>query len=108
MSFRREFVFQLSRKLIGFCVVVPLAFLLQNHWALVAGTLASKLAATVISYLMHPFRPRLSLKRIGQLFRFSKWILLHNVVAFCTRALFRLLRRTHVRRRDVGHIQHQL
>ena len=82
LSFRREFVFQLSRKLIGFCVVVPLAFLLQNHWALVAGTLASKLAATVISYLMHPFRPRLSLKRIGKLFHFSKWILLHNVVAF--------------------------
>jgi lipopolysaccharide exporter len=82
LSFRREFVFQISRKLIGFCVVVPLAFLLQNHWALVAGTLMSKVAATVISYLMHPFRPRLSLKRIGQLFHFSKWILLHNVVAF--------------------------
>ncbi|HEY6512640.1 MAG TPA: lipopolysaccharide biosynthesis protein [Burkholderiaceae bacterium] len=82
LSFRREFVFQLSRKLIGFSVVVPLAFLLQNHWALVAGTLASKLAATVISYLMHPFRPRPSLKRIGELFHFSKWILLHNVVAF--------------------------
>jgi lipopolysaccharide exporter len=82
LSFRREFVFQLSRKLIAFCVVVPLAFLLQNYWALVAGSLSSKLAATVISYLMHPFRPRPSLKRIGQLFHFSKWILLHNVVAF--------------------------
>jgi O-antigen/teichoic acid export membrane protein len=31
---------------------------------------------------MHPFRPRPSLERIGQLFHFSKWILLHNVIAF--------------------------
>jgi O-antigen/teichoic acid export membrane protein len=82
LSFRREFVFQLSRKLVGFCVVVPLAFILRNYWALVIGTLTSKLAATTISYLMHPFRPRLSLQHIGQLFRFSKWILLHNIVAF--------------------------
>jgi O-antigen/teichoic acid export membrane protein len=82
LTFRREFVFQVSRKLIGFCVVVPLAFLLQSHWALVAGTLASKLGATALSYAMHPFRPRLSLKRIRPLFHFSKWILLHNVIAF--------------------------
>jgi len=82
LTFRREFVFQLSRKLVGFCVVVPLAFLLNNHWALVAGSLAAKLASTGISYLMHPFRPKLSLKRIGHLFRFSKWILVHNMVAF--------------------------
>lgn len=34
LTFRREFVFQLSRKLIGFCVVVPLAFWLRNYWAL--------------------------------------------------------------------------
>jgi len=82
LTFRREFVFQLSRKVAGFCVVVPLAFALRNYWALVAGTLVSKLASTTISYLMHPFRPRLSLRRIGQLFHFSKWILLHNVIGF--------------------------
>jgi lipopolysaccharide exporter len=82
LTFRREFLFQLSRKLVGFFIVVPLAFLWGNHWALVAGSLGSKLAGTAISYLMHPFRPRLSFKRIGHLLRFSKWILLHNVVGF--------------------------
>lgn len=82
LTFRREFVFQLSRKFLGFCVVIPLAFLLRNYWALVIGTLVSKVASTGISYLMHPFRPRLSLARIRQLFGFSRWILLHNAVAF--------------------------
>lgn len=82
LTFRREFVFQLSRKLIGFCVVVPLAFWLRNYWALVAGTLAAKLGSTALSYAMHPFRPRLSLSQFRQLFRFSRWLLFHNIVGF--------------------------
>ena len=82
LSFRREFVFQISRKLIGFCVVVPLAFWLRSYWALVAGTLVAKLGSTGISYLMHPFRPRFSMARFRQLFGFSRWILFHNIVAF--------------------------
>lgn len=82
LTFRREFVFQLSRKLIGFSVVVPLAFFLRNYWALVAGTLAAKLGSTALSYLMHPFRPRFSLSKFRQLFRFSRWLLFHNIVGF--------------------------
>ena len=35
LDFRKEFVFQLSRKLAGFVVAVPLAFWLQSYWALV-------------------------------------------------------------------------
>lgn len=82
MDFRREFRFQISRKLIGFCVVVPLAFLLRNYWALVIGTLFSKLAGTTISYLMHPFRPRPTLSRFRELFHFSRWLLINNMVGF--------------------------
>lgn len=83
LTFRREFVFQVSRKLIGFAVVVPLALWLRNYWALVIGTLVSKFASTVISYLMHSFRPRLSLSKMRELFRFSRWMLAHNLMAFC-------------------------
>lgn len=82
LDFRREFRFQISRKLIGFCVVVPLAFVLRNHWALVAGTLVSKLAATIISYLMHPFRPRLTLSQFRPMLHFSRWLLFNNFVSF--------------------------
>ena len=82
MRFRREFAFQLSRKVIGFVVVVPLAFYLRNYWALVAGILASKLAGTITSYLAHPFRPRLSLIKVRGLLGFSKWLLINNFVCF--------------------------
>ena len=82
MQFRREFAFQLSRKLIGFMVVVPLAFFLQSYWALVAGILTSKLAGTCMSYLAHPFRPRFSLTKVRGMLGFSRWLLLNNIVGF--------------------------
>lgn len=82
LDFRREFRFQVSRKFIGFAIVIPLAFAFHSHWVLVVGMLISKLAGTVISYLMHPFRPRLTLVRFGELFRFSRWMLVINFVNF--------------------------
>ena len=82
LDFRREFRFQISRKMIAFCVVVPLAFLLRNYWALVIGTLVSKASSTVISYLMHPFRPRPSLSQLRPMLRFSRWLLFNNFVSF--------------------------
>lgn len=82
LQFRSEFAFQISRKLVGFAVTVPLAFWLRSYWALVAGILASKAAGTVLSYLAHPFRPRFSMSGAKSLFSFSKWLLLTNVLAF--------------------------
>jgi PST family polysaccharide transporter len=61
---------------------VPLAFALRNYWALVAGAIASRAAATAISYIAHPFRPRFSLAEIGSLLGFSRWLLLNNVITF--------------------------
>lgn len=82
LEFRKEFAFQLGKKLIGFVVVVSLAWFWRSHWALVAGILATKLAATALSYAVHPFRPRFSLREAGSLFRFSRWMLLNNVLSF--------------------------
>ncbi|MBK6972783.1 MAG: lipopolysaccharide biosynthesis protein [Sterolibacteriaceae bacterium] len=82
LDFRKEFLFQISRKIIGFCVTVPLAFWLRNYWALVAGTLAARLAGTAVSYLSHPFRPRLSFAKTASLLRFSGWLLLNNSLGF--------------------------
>lgn len=82
LDFRKEFAFQISRRLIGFVVTVLLASLLRNYWALAVGSLAVRVAGVVASYLMHPFRPRFSLAQTESLLGFSKWLLLNNVVGF--------------------------
>ncbi|WP_164886653.1 lipopolysaccharide biosynthesis protein [Piscinibacter defluvii] len=82
LDFKREFRFQVSRKLIGFMVTVPLAFWLRSYWALVAGMLTSKIAGTAMSYMMHPFRPRFEMTRFRELFHFSRWLLFISLVNF--------------------------
>jgi len=82
MDFRKEFVFLALKKFVGFSVTVILAFVLRNYWALVAGMMAGRLAGVVSSYVMSPFRPRLGLAARRDLFRFSSWLLVANIVNF--------------------------
>ena len=82
MHFRKEFWFQLSRKLIGILITVPLAYIFRNYWALVAGTLTSSLVGTVISFVVHPFRPHFSIGKARDLLVFSRWLLVGNLVNF--------------------------
>jgi O-antigen/teichoic acid export membrane protein len=82
LEFHKEFAFQVSRKIISFIVVVPLAFWLRSYWALVGGIIASKAGASVLSYWAHPFRPKICFKELRSLLSFSKWLLLNNIVNF--------------------------
>lgn len=82
MDFSREFVFQISKKIISFSVTVPLAFWLRNYWALVAGIIAGKTAGTIVSYMAHPYRARWSTAAWAELFHFSRWLFLNNMLGF--------------------------
>jgi len=82
MRFDREFRFLVSRKIITFCVTIPAALILDSYWALVIGQNTGRIAGTILSYLMHTFRPRLSFNAAGSLFHFSKWMLANNFTAY--------------------------
>lgn len=82
MMFDKEFRYLLTKRLIAFAVTVPLAFWWRNHWALVAGMIAGRCAGVALSYALHPYRPRFSLAAGKDLFSFSKWMVLINVLAF--------------------------
>ena len=82
MDFRKEFVFQVARKALAFVVTVPLAFWLRSYWALVVGILAGKVAGTGLSFAVHPYRPRLSVAVWAELFGFSRWLFVNNVLGF--------------------------
>ncbi|NOX77180.1 MAG: lipopolysaccharide biosynthesis protein [Gammaproteobacteria bacterium] len=82
LNFRKEFNFLITKKIISFLVTVSLAFTFKNYWALVAGIITSKFAGVLISYMMHSYRPRFSLAKSAELFHFSKWVLINNVLIF--------------------------
>lgn len=79
LDFRKEFWFTVTKKMISFSVTVPLAFWLRNYWALIAGMLTGWIGGTILSYAMHPFRPRFSLSAGHELFNFSKWLFINNI-----------------------------
>lgn len=82
MTFHKEFMFLAGKKIAAFCITIPLAFTLRSHWALVAGIITSRVAGITLSYLVHPYRPRLSLDAHKELFHFSKWLLGNNIANF--------------------------
>lgn len=78
LLFNKEFQFFFGKKLAGFLVTVPLAFVLRSYWALIAGIIISRLAGVALSYYVQEYRPRWSLDARKELFHFSKWMFIFN------------------------------
>jgi O-antigen/teichoic acid export membrane protein len=82
LRFDRFFIYNVCTKVLQFCLTVGLAFVLRNYWALVAGILAGQLSRTVLSYVMSPFRPRLSFARTTEIWSFSIWTFARSVATY--------------------------
>jgi lipopolysaccharide exporter len=82
LAFRRDMLFTVLGKFGMFVIGVPLAFLWRDYWALVAGAVAGSCVRVLLSFVMHPYRPRLTLRRWRELMRFSKWLILNNICFF--------------------------
>jgi O-antigen/teichoic acid export membrane protein len=82
MEFNKEFAFLVGKKLIGFFITIPLAFTLHSYWALVIGQVAGRAGSTLLSFMMHPYRPRWTLKARHDLLNFSKWLMISNCLGY--------------------------
>ncbi|HET8996884.1 MAG TPA: lipopolysaccharide biosynthesis protein [Acetobacteraceae bacterium] len=91
MTFNKDFEFLVWNKVVSFFIVLGLAITLRNYWALVIGTLAASVIATVQSYRIHPFRPRLQLSGVREIWGFSFWILVQNLFGFLDLQMDRLV-----------------
>jgi len=91
MNFRRNFVFRAGSRFGGFAVGVVLAVVLQNYWAIALAALAHQVFSVVMSYILHPYRPRFCLQALKEIWAFSSWVLVRSVVAFVGRRADRVL-----------------
>jgi O-antigen/teichoic acid export membrane protein len=86
VDFQKEFrfgldlVYGVAQKLCAFVVTVTLAFVVGTYAALVAGVLASAVAGAILSFAMQGYRPSFSLLRWREVLRFSRWLLLSNLL----------------------------
>jgi len=82
LQFQKIFVFNLGQKLFSFIITIALAFILQSYWAMIIGAISFRLIGVILSYIMHPFRPRLTLSKVKQQWGFTKWTLVNNLASF--------------------------
>jgi O-antigen/teichoic acid export membrane protein len=84
LEFNKQFYYEFSATIVHLAVAIPLAFILRNVWALVWGSLAANLARLFMSYMLHPYRPTVSLQKDKylELFQFGRWVLGSSIVIF--------------------------
>jgi O-antigen/teichoic acid export membrane protein len=84
LEYHKLFVYIVAGNLADVGVSICMAFILRNAWALVFGLLAGSVVRMVVSYLIHPYRPRLHFnqKQFKELFGFGKWVLGANIALF--------------------------
>jgi lipopolysaccharide exporter len=82
MRFDKEFIFMGVRRMVAVIVTVAAAFILRNEWALAIGLVSSRATGLVLSYVMRPAMPRLTLSMRRELLGHSTWLFLSNIVLF--------------------------
>jgi O-antigen/teichoic acid export membrane protein len=82
LRFSTEFRFLVTKKLLSFGAVISAALMLRDYWALVIGLLIGAGLSTLLSYGMHPYRPRWSLSERSGIWSFSQWLLVSRVGVF--------------------------
>ncbi len=73
MTFKKEFHLQVAGRVAGVITTIALAWLWRDYWALVVGLLTTRVVRLVQSYIMSPYRPRLTLRAWRSLIGFSLW-----------------------------------
>ncbi|MDH3232368.1 MAG: lipopolysaccharide biosynthesis protein [Alphaproteobacteria bacterium] len=73
-DFRKEFLFDVTRRVMDATITIVLAVTLRNYMALVIGAVAGAAFGAIFSYVIHPYRPRLSLKKVREIWSFSGWL----------------------------------
>lgn len=91
LKFDRLFVYDVLGKVAGFATVIPAALILHNAWAVILGTIAPKIVQVPASYVMHPYRPRISFKAGAELLSFSKWLFATNILSLVNNYLIIIL-----------------
>ncbi|NYF79928.1 lipopolysaccharide biosynthesis protein [Granulicella arctica] len=81
LDFSPDFMMEFAGKMVAFLIAVILAVTTRSYWAIAAGTIAAPVTGAVISYVLAPYRPRLSLAALPAFSGFLGWITAAQVIS---------------------------
>ncbi|MHA1371921.1 MAG: oligosaccharide flippase family protein, partial [Promethearchaeota archaeon] len=84
INYKKIIAGQLISNGVSTTIVIVLAFAFKNYWSMVIGYSIGFLLDFIISYIIHPYRPKLELKKdkLKDLLHFGKWILFSTILVF--------------------------
>ncbi len=84
LEFHKRFLLDSSGTAADLMVSIGAAVILRSAWALVLGFVAASFVRLVVSYLLHPYRPRMRFRRslFHELFGFGKWVFGTTILVF--------------------------
>lgn len=80
VDYNKLFWVYLAQKIVSVIVVISLALLLKNFWAIIIGELIGACVLLIGSYMIHSCRPKLALTKVAEQWRFSQWMLFKGVL----------------------------
>jgi lipopolysaccharide exporter len=102
LIFWQEFALGAGSKLAGFLAAAAIALIYRSYWALVVGSVVAQAANVALSYLFAPYRPRVSLAKARELWSFSGWLTLGQIVNTLNWNLDQLLIGRFLSKTDLG------
>lgn len=103
LHFWQASVVEVAQKSSGVLSTIIFAALYQSYWALVAGAIVTQLAQTIASYVLAPYRPRISFSEVKSILSFSGWLSLGEIVNTLNWRADYLILGKFVSARDVGY-----
>lgn len=76
LDFRTLFFIKTAHSLLRLGIFIPAILIFRNVWALVAGHLGGAILGLAISYITHPYRPKLKWDppKLRELISYGKWL----------------------------------
>ncbi len=87
LNFKKDFRFNITKRILLFFVTIGLAFELKSYWALAISNVVGSLLGVLISFLIHSYRPRLSFYKLINMLRFSIYAMILNIGKFINNKL---------------------
>lgn len=84
-NFEVEFKVYISAAVVRVLVTILAGLTLRDYRALILGIVIGELASTVLSYVMHSYRPRWNTRNIREIWALTKWLMLSSTGRYILR-----------------------
>jgi len=82
LKYGADFLLKSGNKIIRVAAVITVALILRSYWALVFGALLSSVLGVIVTHIVRPYRPKLTLKKLDKHVGFAAWTYMRGIAFY--------------------------